>query len=200
MTGLNPQPGASSTPNDPFQSALPGTPFHGPYPSFEASRERTPSATPQLFPHPHRVGTVAPRQGTPLFLPPNQVSTPIPSRHTPIGPPPPFSHPMYDPYFPPAETPSGCISFHEHPQPGDYQPAPTYYAPDGYVHRTRAPPQPFHLPPPVILNNNYNQPGLPVPSGGPPGNPPGGPSGSPPGGPPGGPPPGPPGGPPYFPP
>src|SRR6266481_5294549 len=76
MTGLNPQPGASSTPNNPFQSALPGTPFRGPYPSFEASQERTPSATPQLFPRPHHVGMVAPRQGTPLFLPPNQVSTP----------------------------------------------------------------------------------------------------------------------------
>ncbi len=60
MTGLNPQLGASSTPNDPFQSALPGTPFRGPYPSFEASWERTPSATPQLFPCPHCVGTVAP--------------------------------------------------------------------------------------------------------------------------------------------
>src|SRR6266481_5749424 len=127
MAGPDPQLEAPLTPIDPLQSALPGTPFHGPYPSFEATQERTPSVTPQLFPHPHHVGTVAPCQETPLFFPPNQVSTPTPFRHTPFRPPLPFSHPRYDPYFPPAETPSGCLSFHEHPQVENYQPVPTYY-------------------------------------------------------------------------
>src|SRR6266481_1063982 len=122
MAGPDPQLEAPLTPIDPLRSALLGTPFHSPYPSFEATRERTPLVTPQLFPCPHRVGTVAPQQETPLFFPPNQASTPTLSRHTPFRPPPPFSHPRYDPYFPPAETLSGCLSFHEHPQVENYQP------------------------------------------------------------------------------
>src|SRR6266481_7799747 len=122
-------------------------PLCGPYPSFEVTQERTLSVTPQLFPCPHHVGTVAPHQETPLFFPPTQVSTPTPSRHTPSGPPPPFSHPRYDPYFPLAETPSGCLSFHEHPQVENYQPVPTYYDPSGYNYHTGVPPKHLHLPP-----------------------------------------------------
>src|SRR6266481_9147251 len=137
MAGPDPQPEAPLTPIDPLWSALLGTPFRGPYPSFEATWERTLSVTPQLFPHPHHVGTVAPRQETPLFFPPNQASTLTLSRHTPFGPPLPFSHPRYDP---------GHLSFHEHPQVENYQPVPTYYDPTGYNYRTGVP-QPFHLPP-----------------------------------------------------
>src|SRR6266481_1128337 len=57
MAGPDPQLEAPLTPIDPLWSALPGTPFCGPYPSFEATQERTlsvtwertPSVTPQLF-------------------------------------------------------------------------------------------------------------------------------------------------------
>src|SRR6266481_1728649 len=183
MAGPDPQPEAPLTPIDPLWSALLGTPFRGPYPSFEATWERTLSVTPQLFPHPHRVSTVAPRQETPLFFPPNQASTLTPSQHTPFRPPPPISHPRYDPYFPLAETPSGHLSFHEHPQVENYQSVPMYYDPNGYNYRTGVPPQPFHLPPagppPVVPKDGYNQPGPPRPPGGPPHGPPPGPLGGP---------------------
>ena len=60
---------AQGTPREPsalpsanmLRSTLPGTPFRGPYPSFDQAQERTPSAIPHPFPQPHCIRTAAPR-------------------------------------------------------------------------------------------------------------------------------------------
>ena len=98
-----------------LRSTLPGTPFRGPYPSFDLAQDRAPSATPHLFPQPHRVGTAAPCRDTPLFLPGDHAPSPVLSRHTPVGPPPVPPYPQYDPYVPPTKTLSGHASFHGEP-------------------------------------------------------------------------------------
>ena len=105
MTGRGtPQvPSAALTANV-LRSTLPGTPFRGPYPSFELAQDRTPSAVPHLFPH--HVSTAAPHESTPLFMPASHVSSPTPSRHTSIGAPPVPPYPRYDSYVPPTEMPS----------------------------------------------------------------------------------------------
>ena len=80
MTGRGspPEPPAAST-TGVLRSTLPGTPFHGPYPSFNMAWDRTPSVAPHLFPQPHCAGTMAPRGNTPLFLLTSHVSSPAPS-------------------------------------------------------------------------------------------------------------------------
>ena len=95
-----------------LRSTLPRTLFHGPYPSFELAWDQTPSAAPHLYPQPHRVGSAALHESTPVFMPAGHVSSPTPSRHTPIRAPPVPPYPRYDSYVPPTEMPSGCVSFH----------------------------------------------------------------------------------------
>ena len=148
---------------------LPVTPFHGPYPSFDLTQDRTPSAIPHLFPQPHHIRTAASHGNTPLFMPGSHVSSLAPSRHTLVGPPPVPPYPWYDPYIPPPETLSGCASFHGEPHVMVCQPTLVFYFGQDF-HANLIYQLPMG-PPPVTLNGNFQPPG-------PPGNPPMGPLGS----------------------
>ena len=208
MTGRGtPQVPSAALMANVLRSTLPGTPFCGPYPSFELARDQTPSAAPHLYPQPHHISSVALHESTPLFMPASHMPSPTPSRHTPIGAPPIPPYPQYDSYVPPAEMPSGRASFHGELQTVAHQPTLVFYFGQDFC----ADPiyHPPLGPPPAAPNGHYQPPGPPdnpplVPPGGPPsGPPPGpppGPPGSPPLGPPGDLPPGPLGCPPHFPP
>ena len=90
-----------------LRSTLPGTPFRGPYPSFDLAQDWTPSAIPHLFLQPHHIGMAALHGNTPLFMPASHMSSPTPSRHTLVGAPPVPPYPWYNLYVPLTETLSG---------------------------------------------------------------------------------------------
>jgi len=80
MTGRGspPEPPAAST-TGVLRSTLPGTPFRGPYPSFDMARDWTPSVARTYSRNPTAQAPAAPRGNTPLFLPTSHVSSPAPS-------------------------------------------------------------------------------------------------------------------------